>query len=315
MEEPEARITVGFGVTTLRDRAETGEAALEQLYDEYAHALFRYALSLLGSAEDAEDAVQDVFIRIARERRRLDGVRNPKAYLFAAARNAAYSILRSKRRRNEIADETHSSFHAQPAAEGPSAKALALRERFALLPVEQREVLALKIFEQMTFREIAKAVGASISTVASRYRAGIATGLTGSGAPWRRIEMDDRRIEKMLRESWSPEPPNGMKQRIIQRNREELARQRSRRPAFRISRWKPLLASMAILFVILANVSDRAAQSRLAKMMDGRPANSAITPCAAEGGLFARHRELRRMLALSPRDGGLPDDLEGDDRL
>ena len=127
--------------------------------------------------------------------------------------------------------------------------------------------------------------------------------------------MDDRRIEEMLRESWSPEPPNGMKQRILQRNREELARQRSRRPAFRISRWKPLLASMAILFVILANVSDRAAQSRLAKMMDGRPANSAIAPCAAEGGLFARHRELRRMLALSPHDGSLPDDLEGDDRL
>jgi len=41
------------------------------------------------------------------------------------------------------------------------------------LPVDQREVLILKIYDEMTFKEIANTVGASINTVASRYRYGI----------------------------------------------------------------------------------------------------------------------------------------------
>ncbi len=50
----------------------------------------------------------------------------------------------------------------------------ALRQAFARLPTEQREVLVLKVFEEMTFKEIAETVGASINTVTSRYRYGIA---------------------------------------------------------------------------------------------------------------------------------------------
>ncbi|MCA1596341.1 MAG: hypothetical protein LC772_07955, partial [Chloroflexi bacterium] len=48
-----------------------------------------------------------------------------------------------------------------------------LRDRFARLPVEQREVLALKVFQGLTFKEIARATGISINTAASRYRYGI----------------------------------------------------------------------------------------------------------------------------------------------
>ena len=167
MEDADAG-TMTFGAATLRDRAETDEAILEELYDRYAHALYRYALALVSSAEDAEDAVQEVFVRIARKR--FTKIDNIKAYLYTAARNSAYSILRSRRRRNETGDEA--LFDLSDDTSLPI-EAFALRECFARLPIEQREILVLKIYDELTFEEIAQTIGISINTAASRYRYGI----------------------------------------------------------------------------------------------------------------------------------------------
>jgi RNA polymerase sigma-70 factor (ECF subfamily) len=165
MEDADVGIAMPLGAATVRDEAQTGEAMLEELYDQYAAGLFRYALALVGSAEDAEDAVQEVWVRLAREHGRLRRIGSMRAYLFAAVRNAAWSILRSRRRRNEVHVE---DFDAEPST--MRVECMALRECFAGLPVEQREVLALKVYEGMTFNEIARTVAASINTVASRYR-------------------------------------------------------------------------------------------------------------------------------------------------
>ena len=59
------------------------------LYDRLAGRLYRVAVSMLGSREDAEDAVQDVFISLVRSRTRLAEVRDLEAYLFASLRRAA----------------------------------------------------------------------------------------------------------------------------------------------------------------------------------------------------------------------------------
>ena len=167
MEDSDAG-TMTFGAATLRDRAETDEAILEELYDRYAYALYRYALALVGSAEDAEDAVQEVFVRLARKQ--FAKVDNIKAYLYTAARNAAYSILRSRRRRNETGDEALSDLTDNTKL---PIETIAMKERFAQLPVEQREILVLKIYDELTFEEIARTIGVSINTAASRYRYGI----------------------------------------------------------------------------------------------------------------------------------------------
>jgi len=173
--ELDAGIAISFGARTLRDKAETGQASLEHLYDQYAHALFRYALALVGSPEDAEDAVQEVFVRIAGEQKRSESIANVKAYLFAATRNAAYSILRSRRRRARLEQAMCAESEAGHPEEASArlSRSSVLREVFAELPIEQREVLVLKIFDEMTFKEIAETVGASINTVGSRYRYGI----------------------------------------------------------------------------------------------------------------------------------------------
>ena len=175
MKDADASVAMTFGRSETRDKTESEQATVEELYDRFARSLFRYAFALLGSADDAEDAVQEVFVRVARESRRLARVRNPKPYLFTATRNAAYSVLRSKRRRQDLQEVIGADLAAGSAAGEAEdcVECAALREAFAGLPLEQREVLVLKVFEEMTFREIAGAVGASINTVASRYRYGI----------------------------------------------------------------------------------------------------------------------------------------------
>lgn len=171
MDEPDAGIAISFGAASVQDRTDTSEAILEELYDQYARALFRYAVSLLGSTEDAEDAVQEVFVRVAREHKRLRKVKNTKAYLFAATRNAAYTALRSRHRKDKLHQVMREQFAAEPARRQSQSEPLG--GAFAELPTEQREVLALKAFDGMTFKEIAQLVGASINTIASRYRYGI----------------------------------------------------------------------------------------------------------------------------------------------
>lgn len=170
MNDLDAGMPIGFGVADLREKAKTREAVLEELYDKHARALYRYALSILGQAEDAEDALQETFVRLARDHHKLAKVRNIRAYLFTSVRNAAYSILRSQRRQDEGQRAICEAFPSETESrESPHA----LCEAFEKLPVEQREVIVLKVFDGMTFKEIARTVGASINTAASRYRYGI----------------------------------------------------------------------------------------------------------------------------------------------
>lgn len=100
----------------------------------------------------------------------LGKVRSIRAYLHTAARNSAYSILRSRRRRAEVEADLCREFQfTVPAVEAPL-DSRALCTAFAKLPVEQREVLVLKVFDEMTFKEIAETTRTSLNTAASRYR-------------------------------------------------------------------------------------------------------------------------------------------------
>ncbi len=151
------------------------EIWLQSIYREYGPSLYRYALALTCSVEDSQDAVQEVFANITRKWRRFMEVQNIRAYLFAAIRNASYSILRG-RRRCEALNEAICIDLASACAPGvkqTSATIICIREAFTELAIEQREVLVLKILNQMTFKEIAETVGASLNTVAGRYRYGV----------------------------------------------------------------------------------------------------------------------------------------------
>lgn len=129
-----------------------------------------YARALLSSTAGhaAEDVVQGVFLRL------LQGLAatpaNPRAYLYAAVRNAAINELRGGRRTaplETVAAESGLWFRRRVAGRDDS---LALQHALRDLPEEQREVVVLRVWCGMTLEEVASATAAPLNTVASRYR-------------------------------------------------------------------------------------------------------------------------------------------------
>lgn len=152
----------------LAERIARGEAAaLEEAYDAYAGAVYRQALALLDCAADAEDVVQEVFLKLVR--RRGGPIRELKAYLLTAARHEACSSLR-RRQRDARADDVEASLGGSARPVEPGTDTESVRDALAALPAEQREVVVLKVYEQRTFEEIGRMLKMSMNTAASRYR-------------------------------------------------------------------------------------------------------------------------------------------------
>ncbi len=139
--------------------------AFAELYDRCAARMLAVARALTGSAADAEDAVQQTFLDLYRSRRALGRAARPEAYAVTALRNAAL-LLRARRREEELPESVPSGDEAVAAREGDPSLERALER----LPVEQREVVALKLEGRLTFEEIGAALAISPNTAASRYR-------------------------------------------------------------------------------------------------------------------------------------------------
>ena len=124
------------------------------------------------SFADAEDVVQEAFVRFWRHQRGLPG--NPMALLVTSVRRAALDLGRRETRRaarEERADggleDCEPRFSA--IAEGDERRE-AIEAALARLPIEQREVLVLKIWGELTFEQIAAQLDIPPNTAASRYR-------------------------------------------------------------------------------------------------------------------------------------------------
>jgi RNA polymerase sigma-70 factor, ECF subfamily len=156
--------------TLLQSLAQGRQEAFAALYDQFGQRLYRTALVMLGRREDAEDAVQEVFVALVRSRSRLADVQDLTAYLFSALRRSV-GRLATKRTRGpvllDVADlEASAKMEKTPTDERSERLERALRA----LPTEQREVIALKIDGDLTLAEIAQVLQISQNTAASRYR-------------------------------------------------------------------------------------------------------------------------------------------------
>jgi RNA polymerase sigma-70 factor (ECF subfamily) len=153
-----------------------------RLYDSFGAPLFRYALMLLGRREPAEDVIQQVFVALLD--RGTVQIADPQAYLRTAVRNACYSQLRAGRVR-----DAHGAAEEILETRPDTTEPLGVEERLALqagilaLPAEQREVIHLHVFEGLTFKEVAAAIGESPNTAASRYRYALGKLRAGFGLP------------------------------------------------------------------------------------------------------------------------------------
>lgn len=149
---------------------------IERLYDAHAQLLFAFLLNFTRDEADTRDLLQEIFVKIAREPKLLAGVREERAFLIRLAHNAAIDLIRrrgtSERTKENFAAESISIFAP---ANDPDEKVF--REELAValgeLPEEQRAVVHLKLWEGLTFEEIAAALEIAPNTAASRYRYGL----------------------------------------------------------------------------------------------------------------------------------------------
>ncbi len=146
------------------------EAAFGELYDACADRLHRYVAARLGSREAAADVVQSVFLRAVKSRRRFRRVENPVAYLFQIARNETARAATRKTRQKEqsLAAGEWCQDADLPGEQAENAEAA--RAALARLAPDDRELIELKVFAGLTFREIAAVTGRPQGTVATRYR-------------------------------------------------------------------------------------------------------------------------------------------------
>ena len=158
----------------MRERADQlaarGISALGPLYDLCGRRLVRFAAMITRQQQDAEDAVQAALTRLAARPRLLASVQQPWPYLVRMVRNEALLVARRGRRMRLVVNledmVTRCSVDELEREDTHRAVYLALRR----LPVAQAEVVALKIWETMTFAEIGNVLEISPHTAASRYR-------------------------------------------------------------------------------------------------------------------------------------------------
>lgn len=135
---------------------------VQDLYRQYGPALLAYATNLLADRGAAEDVLHQVFLKLLGMSRLPE---DPRPYLFKAMRNRALNAIRSKARLGPLDGQewlVRPPGLADAAVEAESA----IRE----LPPEQREVVVMRIWGEMTFAEIARILQVSENTAASRYR-------------------------------------------------------------------------------------------------------------------------------------------------
>lgn len=145
-------------------------AQLARTFDAHAATLILFARQWLVRSA-AEDVVQDVFVNLMLQRRAPDNV---KAWLYKAVRNAAISHARGAARRGNR-EERHAVQRPEwfePRTEDLIDAAAAQQAMESLAP-GQREVIVMRIWAQMSLAEIAEVTGLPVSTLFSRYRAGL----------------------------------------------------------------------------------------------------------------------------------------------
>jgi RNA polymerase sigma-70 factor (ECF subfamily) len=149
--------------------------AFDEAYRRYGSLLFSVALNVLHNAEEAEDCVHDVLVRVWKNPQTFAAERGTvRAFLAVCVRNDAISRRRSASRRDRLA--ARMSEQTEPAQEIEIADFVEharVREALAQLPEEQRKALALAYFGGKTHVEIAKELDEPLGTVKSRISLGL----------------------------------------------------------------------------------------------------------------------------------------------
>ena len=139
-----------------------------ELYRRVGRGLYAYARSFVDGGGQAEDLVQEAFLRYLQTGRDASDP-TASAFLYGIVRNLVLDLVRKSARREKHQPDLARAAAAKSPFQDETLTALAFAE-LQDLPLEQREVVVLKIFGELTFDEIGRLIQAPAATAASRYR-------------------------------------------------------------------------------------------------------------------------------------------------
>ena len=163
-------------MATLQARLARGDqAAFAELYDTYADRIGHYLLVRLMSRDDADDVVQETFLRLARIRHKLAKVEDLEAYVVTIARNEAARLAAGKARRQEKQEPlTGQDLFCPPSSDADAREtAETVARALSHLSADWREIVELKTYAGLTFQQISQVTGLPQGTVATHYRSAL----------------------------------------------------------------------------------------------------------------------------------------------
>jgi RNA polymerase sigma-70 factor (ECF subfamily) len=146
---------------------EGNAAAFEQLFHFYYAPLCRYAGGIVAEPEDAEEIVQQVFLRIWERRAELNITVSFKAYLYRAVHNASLNHKQRRKQNVRLDDGPLRVVHAAETSHEMDVKQLEkeIGKALNVLPEQCRKIFELSRFEELKYREIAELMNLSVKTV------------------------------------------------------------------------------------------------------------------------------------------------------
>jgi RNA polymerase sigma-70 factor (ECF subfamily) len=163
------------------ERALNGDAdAFGEIVRRWERRIFALTYGILGGEEEARDATQETFLAAFRNLRGFRGEAKVSSWLHRIAVNQCLTRQRRAKVRNESAlEDSAEADLAGPVDESPASvvegrqRKVAVRRALNGLPIELRQIVVMKEFEELTFREIAEALDLPLSTVKSRLYTGL----------------------------------------------------------------------------------------------------------------------------------------------
>ena len=157
-------------LTLLQRIASRDDAALAELYDRHHRLAFAVIRRIVQSASDAEELLQETFVRVWARAETYDArLGSPAAWLVRIARNRAIDRLRARQARAGVNAAVQAPNDAAAARELP----LAVRGAVAALPAAQRTLIEAALFEGYTHQELSARFGVPLGTVKTRIRSGL----------------------------------------------------------------------------------------------------------------------------------------------
>ena len=155
--------------------AEGDEEAFLQLYQSTDRTIYSFILSILKNSQDAEEVMQETYMKIWTSASSDQSKGKPLAWIFTIARNLCYMKFREQKYRSDLSlDDLAGNEQGEPCSKiEDAADKVVLKAALEILKEEEREIVLLHAAAGLKHREIAEALGMPLATVLSKYNRAI----------------------------------------------------------------------------------------------------------------------------------------------